>query len=229
MSILRKHRLQIASIIVIWLMISGNIKSQDLQFSLYADPLIGWFSSDTRETVNEGARPGFSLGLIFDTYFADNYAFSTGISMMNVSGRVSYSDTTTIRFKNSTTELNPEETITYKVQYLSIPVGLKLRTNEIGYMTLFTNVGLDPRIVIGGRAHIPSQDIEKEDITEELKKFNLGFHITIGTEYSLGGTTALVFGLRYENNFIDVTKDFDDQPEDKLTLHIIRFRMGINF
>ncbi|HUV00666.1 MAG TPA: porin family protein, partial [Bacteroidales bacterium] len=160
MSIFRKRRLHIASIVVIGLIVSGNIKSQDLQFSLYADPLIGWFSSDTKGSSNEGARPGFSLGLIFDKYFADNYALSTGISMMNVSGRVFYSDTTTIRFKNSTTELNPEENITYRIQFLSIPVGLKLRTNQIGYMTLFTNVGLDPKIVIGGKADIPSQEIK---------------------------------------------------------------------
>ena len=52
-------------------------------------------------------------------------------------------------------ELNADEEITYKIQYLSIPIGLKLKTNQIGYLTFFTNIGLDPKIVIAGKADIP--------------------------------------------------------------------------
>lgn len=215
--------------IVLFLLLPNSTKAQSMQFSLHVDPLLGWFSSDTRETVNMGVRPGFSVGLSFDRYFAQNYAFSTGLFLVNAAGRLSYSDTIDLEFKNSIMELNANENIIYKIQYLSVPLGLKLKTNQIGYITLFTNVGLDPKVVIGAKADIPYANIEDENITEELNMFNLGYHLAAGAEYSFGGSTALIFGLSYENNFFDITKDNEGQPVDKIRLNLLRFMLGINF
>lgn len=211
------------------IVLSGAVKSQDIQFSLFADPLVSWFSSDTKETVNSGVRPGFSFGLSYDRYFAENYAFSTGIFLISSGGKVSYSDTIDLKFKNSVLELPADESITYKIQYVSIPLGLKFRTNQIGYLTFFSNIGLDPKVVIAAKADIPEQSIEDENITEEINMFNLGYHLALGTEYSLGGNTALVFGLSYENNFLDITKDNEGQPDDKVRHNLIRFKLGIIF
>lgn len=203
--------------------------AQDIQFSIFADPLVSWFSTDTKETINQGVRPGFSFGLSFDRYFAENYAFSTGIVLLNASGRVGYADTIDIQFKNSSLELPKNENITYKIQYISVPLGLKFKTNQIGYLTFFSNIGLDPKLVISARADIPDRSIKGENIIEEINLFNLGYHLAAGTEYSLGGNTALVFGLSYENNFLDITKDNVGQPVDKVRHNILRFKLGINF
>jgi hypothetical protein len=59
--------------------------------------------------------------------------------------------------------------------------------------------------------------------------FNLSYHVTAGIEYSLGGTTALVFGLSFENNFIDITKDNGNHPVDKVSHKMLSFRFGVNF
>lgn len=63
----------------------------------------------------------------------------------------------------------------------------------------------------------------------ELNKFNLSYHITVGTEYSLGGTTAIVLGLNFDNNFLDITKDNANQPKDIVSHKILSFRLGVNF
>jgi hypothetical protein len=39
----------------------------------------------------------------------------------------------------------------------------------------------------------------------------------------------MVFGLGFENNFLDVTKDILNQPVDKITHKVLKFRIGINF
>ncbi len=80
-------------------MLPAKLSAQNMQFSLHADPLLSWFSSDTKETVNSGLRPGFSIGLAFDSYFDENYAFSTGLFLVNAAGRVNYSDTIDLEFK----------------------------------------------------------------------------------------------------------------------------------
>ena len=227
-----KVRMYVIKILLISLMISlipQKSVSQEIQIGLYTEPLISWFSSDTDLSVNDGARPGLAFGLTYDRYFARNYAFSSGISIINASGRLSYSDTLLIRFKNSETELNAGDNITYRIQYLSVPLGIKLKTNQIGYMTFFANTGISPKVIIGGKGDMPSKNIEKVNVTEELRLFNLGYYITIGTEYSLGGRTAIVLGISYEDNFMDVTKDYAGQPEDKISHHMLRFRIGLNF
>jgi hypothetical protein len=63
----------------------------------------------------------------------------------------------------------------------------------------------------------------------ELNKFNLGYHIIPGIEYSLGGSFGLIFGIGFEKNFLDVTKDINDQPVDKVTQNIVKFRFGVTF
>ncbi|MFP4488556.1 MAG: porin family protein [Bacteroidales bacterium] len=203
--------------------------AQGISFRLYAEPLISWFSSDTEATMNDGARPGFAYGLTFDTYFAPNYAFSTGIGLMNTSGRLNYSDTVTINFKNSQSQLYPGENILYKIQYLTVPLAINMKSNQIGYMTFFANVGMKPKIVIGGKGSIAARNIEKESVMDELKLFNLGYQVTLGTEYSLGGSTAIILGLGYEDNFLDITKDNEGQPDDRIRQYIIRFKLGLNF
>jgi hypothetical protein len=50
-----------------------------------------------------------------------------------------------------------------------------------------------------------------------------------GIEYSLGGSTSMVFGLGFENNFLDVTKELNNQPSDKIKMKLLKLRLGINF
>lgn len=200
-----------------------------ISFGLHFDPVISWFGSDIRQTMNDGARPGFNLGLTFNKYFGYNYAFSTGISIVSAGGRLASTDTTIMEFSNFQSEVLPGNPVIYRIQYLSVPVGLKFQTNEIGYLAYFANVGLDPKVRIGGKADIPSLDIDRETATGELKLFNMSWHITAGIEYSLGGTTALVAGLSFENNFLDVTRENNTQLKDKITHKLLSFRLGINF
>jgi hypothetical protein len=204
---------------------------QKISFGIHADPSICWFASDIKETKNDGARPGFNFGLSFNSYFTPNYSFSTGINIIHAGGRMESTGTTVLELKNfpSPAIVLPGKPVTYKIHYVSIPIGLKLQTNQIGYLTFFSDLGLDPKIVTGGKIDVPSLGISKENAIEELRMFNLSYHITAGVEYSLGGTTAMVFGLNFDDNFLDITKDNGNQPVDKVSHKILSFRLGVNF
>ena len=198
-------------------------------FGVHVDPVISWFSTDIKEIRNDGARPGFNFGLKFNKYFTPNYSFSTGISLLKAGGRLVSSDTTIMEFSNFNSTVLPGNPVVYKIQYLTFPLGLKLQTNEIGYITFFSDLGLDPKVALGRKADIPSLDITGETATDELRLFNFSYHITAGIEYSLGGTTSLVFGLNFDNNFMDITKDNGNQPTDRVSHKILSFRFGVNF
>lgn len=224
-----KHIVRLLFIIFIILSPAVAIAQQKIAFGIHADPVIGWFSSDIKEIKNDGARPGFNFGLTYNRYFASNYSFSTGISLVSTGGRLVSNDTTVLEFTNFNSTVLPGKPVIYKIKYLSVPVGLKLQTNQIGYLTFFTDLGVDPKIVVSRKADIPSLRISGENANNELRLFNLSYHITAGIEYSLGGTTALVLGLNFDNNFLDVTKDNHAQPIDKITHKLFSFRLGVNF
>jgi hypothetical protein len=204
-------------------------KAQDVRLGFHADPVISWFSSDIKEVINKGARPGFNFGLTLNKYFTPNYSFSTGLNLLNAGGRTVSTDTVIMQFANFNSEVLPGDPVVYKIQYLSIPLGLKMQTNEIGYVSFFTDIGLDPKIVVGGKADIPSLDITGENASGELKLFNLSYHISAGIDYSIGGTNALVLALSFDNNFFDITKDVGNQRNDKISHKILSFRIGIIF
>jgi hypothetical protein len=202
---------------------------QRITLGIHADPLISWFSTDINTVKNDGARAGFNFGLTINKYFTPNYAFSTGISLMSAGGRLVSSDTTILELSGSKYKVSPGNPVVYKIQYLVFPVGLKLQTNQIGYITFFTDLGLDPKLVVGGKADIPSLNITDAKATNELMLFNLSYHVTGGIEYSLGGSTALVFGLNFDNNFLDITRENGNQPSDNVSHKILSFRLGVNF
>jgi hypothetical protein len=209
-----------------------NVLSQAQQkigFGVHVDPAITWFSSDISSVKNDGARPGFSFGLSYNKYFTPNYSFSTGINLINAGGRLVSKDTTVMEFTNFNSEVLPGNPVIYKIQYLSVPIGLKLQSNQIGYLTFFTDLGFDPKIVIGSKADIPSLDISGENAKNELNMFNLSYHVTAGIEYSLGGSTGLLLGLTFDNNFLDITKETGKQLTDKISHKIVSLRLGINF
>ncbi len=220
-------------LLLFFFFITLNIKAQQrISIGLHFDPLISWFGSDINEVKNDGARPGINFGLTFNRSFTPNYSFSTGVNLISAAGRLTCSDTTRLEPYDSGDGLitvPPDEAVLYKIQYVEVPLGLKLKTNQIGYLTFFSDVGVDPKVMVSGKMNVPALDIDGEKAMSELKMFNLSYHIIAGIEYSLGGNTAAVIGLGFENNFLDITKDNGIQPEDKITHKMISVRLGINF
>jgi hypothetical protein len=227
-----KTNLGVCKTVFIILLIFSPIISygqQRIGFGVHIDPLISWFSSDIKQVRNDGSRPGFNFGLTYNKYFAPNYSFSTGISLLSASGRLVSSDTTIEDLSSVKVAVLPGKPIIYKIQYLAFPVGLKLQTNQIGYVTYFTDLGLVPKLVINRKEDIKSLGLTGENASNELRMVNLSYHITAGLEYSMGGTTALVFGLDFDNNFLDITKDGGRQRNDHISQKIFSFRFGVNF
>jgi len=209
--------------------IPARISAQErLSIGVHFDPLISWFGTDIAAVNNEGARPGINAGLSFNLPFSPNYSFSTGLNLVNAAGRLVCENETQLELVNTET-VAANEPVVYKIQYVALPLGLKLETNQIGYLTFFSDVGMDPKVRIGGKADIPSLSIKGEKANDELKMFNLSYHFIAGMEYGLGGNTAAMLGIGFENNFLDVTKDNGAQPVDKVTQRLVSVRLGINF
>lgn len=210
---------------LITLMPSGTLFSQDYRYGVYATPLISWFKTDIEEVKNQGARAGFIFGISTERGLTDNWYFNTGLAFTNSSARLKNINPTI--FNNSVVAAG--KPVIYRLQYISVPVGIKIKTSEKGYLTYFAEFGLDPKVVISGRADIPSINIKGERAMNEIRRFNAGYHLDAGVDYLTNGDISLILGLGFESNIFDTTKDITGQPTDRTIQKLLKFIFGINF
>lgn len=209
----------------------ARLLSQPFTFIVHTDPLISWMGSNESEYTSMGARPGFDIGLNVLHYFAENYAISSGISFFSAGGRQSLNTPHTMVFTNMSRTIAAGDEIKYNLKYMNLPAGLRLQTNPIGYLTYFTDLGFDLRLLLKSTIDLPSVQIFDENAGKEVYGMNAGWHIGAGIEYELPFDASLIAGISYAQDFFDVTKDLKDvnQPSDRSTLRMFRIRFGFKF
>jgi hypothetical protein len=213
-------------ILSIFVLSSLGIFAQNMRFTVFADPKFSWMSPDLKDVTSEGSKLGINIGLNVDNYFAKNYAFMTGVSIDNTGGKLKYDFDKEIKTNSSADDTIPAGSVLdYKLQYINIPLGLKFKTNQIGYTTFYTHLGINGGIKIKATGEVDNFELNNENISDEVKLFTLGYFIGAGVEYSIAGSTAIVVGLTYTNGFIDITPD----KNNKVTLSNFAIRLGILF
>jgi hypothetical protein len=213
------------TIIAVLILFSNCLYSQRTSFSIVLDPQINWLRTELDEVKNDGVVFGFNGGLVLDRYFTENYAFSTGITLWQTGGKLLFTEETNIEFRDGTETLPPNTSMTYRLQYLTIPLSLKLTSNQIGYFSFFAHVGINNHISVGERGTVESLDLNRVGIPEEIKFYSMSYFFGGGCEYSLGGNTSLFAGLYFTSGFIDITTSEDYRA----TLNALSLRLGVRF
>lgn len=182
--------------------------SRWFRMGLHFSPNISWLGLNTAKYYEDGARVGFAYGISTEFFIAKNYLFSTGFNINNIGGNLKYEGV----YDNAGIDTSSSVKQYIKINYVNIPLTLKLRTNEIGYMTYYGNFGF----VLGFRynsktdyEYVDLNSIKKTDIdnTSNISFLNMDLVIGGGAEYNLGGNTNIMFGVSYHNGFVHVMKD----------------------
>ena len=193
-----------------------------MKFSVHADPQFAWFSSDDDSISPDGSIFHLQAGLQMENYFRENYAFYVGFGINNLGGNLNYLKSEDyIKNDDDTITITGGQSVKMNLQYLDIPLGLKLKTEELGYATFFLQIGFNPMININARVTSEDESLDKESI----HIVNLGDHVGAGVEYRLGGSTSLIGGIRWVSGFTNVTK----QDGANISLNAISINLGILF
>ncbi len=168
---------------------------QGVRFGITIDPQIGWLSSEAKDISSESNKMGMNIGLVMDRFFTKNYAITSGISINNVGGSLKYMNAEQLKGSSGTLDITENSIAEYKIQYVTIPLGLKLHTNEIGYMRYFAELGFDGHVNIKSRLDSDDNNFTNESISESTALFNAGYFIGGGAQYSLGGNSAIFVGI----------------------------------
>ena len=217
-------------------------------------PSFSWMNTDVNHITNSGTNLGLKLGMLGEYYFRDNYAFVSGVGFhFNAGGTLLYEnegfywrDTDLpSSILNDSLAFNAGTKFKYGVQYLEIPLGLKMRTREFGYIRYF----FQPDITLGfetqARGSIEGIGVndegEKYNIRKEVNGISLSWGLGGGIEYTISEGTSLIAGIAYQKGFADVTDDsrgqfFDSNDgnvlkaeKSKGVVNSITVRVGIMF
>jgi len=189
---------------------------------------IGWMNAISNNISNEGARLSISYGVMADYFFAENYALAFELLSSSYRGAINLNESQTFVHESfDDPKPNAQNLIlNYTTRYVELPISLKFRTKEVGYIKYWGQFGLNPGVLVGSRVGLGG------DVPEEVKqvvgfdgyrtnnsegdqfatdKFDdkvfmlrSGVIIGGGIEYALAGNASLYGGLRYDNGFINM-------------------------
>ncbi|MCX7696542.1 MAG: PorT family protein [Bacteroidales bacterium] len=212
----------------------NTLKAQEtetklLRFGLQGNAGLCWMKTDQDSLQSLGLRLGYGYGFITEITLAKNFAVATGFDVIYQGGKIEKKGIK-VAFPPDTVKELASRISTYRLQYLDIPLTLKMKTNEINYMTYFARIGGSFGLNLQAKAdenykNIPGTKeftLEKVNIKEERKFFRVNFLIAAGVEYSLGGTTAALAEVSFTNGLTYLL-------DDKVKGNYLQLKLGILF
>jgi hypothetical protein len=190
------------------------------RFGIQASPMFTWMEADDRFINSNGQNLGFRVGVKLDYFFAPKYAISTGLNLgFNQGGRLLHDYGGDLLRRSDLLPgyhaLPNGTNIRYNINYIDIPVGLHLLTNEIFRDTRFFfqipvfNFGIlyNAKGTITGPGIEP---LEREIIGPDVVPVTISWGLGGGVEYNVRGRTSgdtnIFAGLFYNQGFTDLTK-----------------------
>lgn len=264
-----KYKLMLKKIALLTILLTYIVsaQAQGFKFSVHVDPLISLLDSDYNQVEGAAIAGGMALGVEVERYFAEgeNYAITFGLDFsLGKGGTLLYkyggilmgnTDLDKNSYANNIFGTEPASgenlhlsaftRIKYSINYVEIPFGLKLRTNELGgsYMRAFFHIPLIKIMVpVIAQGRVYSVDTKANDyepdlnplaysVPEETKSspekniygeifpIQIGIGAGAGVEYSPNaeGGLRLFAGIYYDYGVLDVVGRKKIDYEEPLT------------
>ncbi len=169
---------------------------------------------DTANLSAKGAGGKLQAGLFADFLLTKSYYFSTGIFF--VPKKLSLQDNRT-----------PSVEEVYHLQYLQVPVMLKLFTDEISLDTrIYFQTGLNGEVKINEKT-----DLSEPTYLGNFRTFDASWIIGAGLEFRIGYATSLFGGFSYRRGLINAVASPNQPVSGNLSMKtdFVSLDLGIKF
>ena len=199
-------------------MAQSDMDERKIRFGLFASPNFGWLKPNIPEFEKDGWQPrmGFGYGAMMDYKFSasPNYLLSTGFNVTTNGGGMIEPWETVITETDTSYRFLGTNDRTYRMQYVNVPILLKMRTGDVGYLSYFGAIGVDlgfrTRSRINntytwlGTSQLQPEDEEDLDFSANTNFMRMALNLTLGAEYNLTGNTNLYLGAGFHNGFTNL-------------------------
>ncbi len=186
------------------------------------------------DVAKNNGKLAIEFGLNIEKGINKRYSFYSGLGLNWMGGSIT-STKNVFTGKDSSSYAN-SAAMKYKLQYLQVPFGLKLKATSIDRFQIYTQLGLDAGILIGRKANYTIDGATNTNEKLGIKTLNpisLGFQAGIGTEFEVTDNNSAFAGILYHNGFLDHTfplqrgtKPFND---GNVRGNVITVRIGYYF
>jgi hypothetical protein len=210
------------AVIAFFFLTAWTVQSQaqnyfrNLKMGIHLSPSFNWIESQNNKINSVKSKVGLHTGVIGEWYFKEHYAITSGIGFAFGTGGTLQHELGGKYWRLSNlgdayNEMPPEVKLRYRIQYLEIPLGLKLKTTQVGYLSYFVEPGLvfNFRTQAKGKiigAGLPSAT-EIFYIKKEVNGIALAYRIGAGGNYQINQQMSFLFGLYFQKSFTDVTNN----------------------
>lgn len=203
---------------------NSPVMDYGFRLGLTAHPTFGWIKAENGK--GNGTSLGFSYGLLADFNFAENYSLATGITITTINGKST--EINPRMYAQNTNAVATAYDLKYKLQYLELPLTVKLKTNKIGDLRWYGQFGLSNDFNIGAKQDAESGGkgiASNQNIKSQTRFYRAGLILGAGGEFSVDTHTSITAGLTYNNGFTNIVKDGDRSVRN----HYIALNLGIFF
>ncbi len=220
-------------------------QDEGVRFGIKLAPNMSWFKSDTKGLENDGSKIGYTVGLVteFPIGTEGNYRFATGLFLNAVGGKYFQA----FSFTENNQQLTKDLSSDISLQYVQIPLTMKLMTKEIGYMRYYGQLGFDASFNVKAKADFDDVVIDpttqaitfvkqdKEDIKDNIQPIRAGLVFGAGLEYNFSGSTTLQAGITYNNGLTNLLKKVEvvdangNAKKAKLLQNFLELNLAIFF
>ena len=196
---------------------SSGSDSKSFHFGLNVTPGLYWLKPNSNNNKGNGSSFGFGYGANLEFYFTQNYGLCTGLEVTSFKGKYTNTVTGNSNSNGDTTTIH-----SLSLEYLQLPIVLKMKTNAIGLIKYFGEVGLGTGVLLKGTDNYTVTHPNGQSYSENNVKVNsqtnllrLSLTIGLGLEYNIASSTSLQFSANFDNGFLNVNKSSDSQVLSK--------------
>ncbi|NVO20595.1 MAG: PorT family protein [Bacteroidetes bacterium] len=209
--------------------ISSNAQFKKYTFGLKAAPQIAWMKPNLDTYSGNGAKLGFSWGFISEFNFSDNHCIATGFNVLFNGGNLKFPTTDSASHAGNMSR-------EYFVKSIEIPLTLKMRTNAIGNMKYYGQIGFGTSFRFDAKA---KDEFTYQNTTVNSSKSNYekvsflreSLIVGLGAEYTLKAGPTFSAGLAINNGFTDMLTDSNHatSKKEKATLSFVELSIAVLF
>ena len=196
-------------------LVAGFSAMAQVEIGLQVSPAITgnrFVAEDKYRLEKENSSLRLGVGVIADYFFAQNYAFSTGLFYRSKGSEISYNYTREDGSGATTTTSGKDD---IALQYIELPVTLKLFTNEVAPGTIaYFQVGGSLNTKVAAQVN-DKKVINGEKVTKRFNIFEADAILGGGVEFQLGQSTKLFGGLTYHRGLTDIDDYYEKLLGDK--------------